>query len=126
MDNIDDNIKDMVDVDEETSDVKMNYKAIASVIDYINEDRSMAQESFNYFRNRIEMENDGRAATREAVTKSLEIKNRATDQLLRLLEIQVKMIVDSKKKDGININIYDGQVIIDKRALIEKIDRGEI
>ncbi len=126
MGNIEDNIKDMVEVNEESSEVKINYDAIASVIDYINEDRAMAQESFNYFRNRIEMENDGKAATREAVTKSLEIKNNATNQLLKLLEIQAKMLVDSRKPAGININVYEGQVTINKRELIEKIDKGLI
>lgn len=125
MGNIEDNIKDMVEVDEDKPEVKINYDAVASVIDYINEDRAMAQESFNYFRNRIEMENDGKAATREAVTKSLEIKNNATNQLLKLLEIQARMLTDSKK-DGININVYEGQVTINKRELIDKIDKGLI
>lgn len=125
MGSIEDNIKDMVEVDEDKPEVKINYDAVASVIDYINEDRAMAQESFNYFRNRIEMENDGKAATREAVTKSLEIKNNATNQLLKLLEIQAKMLTDSKK-DGININVYEGQVTINKRELIDKIDKGLI
>jgi len=115
----------------QSADVKVNKNAIASVIDYINADRASAEEAYNYFKNKIEIDNDKRSATREAMTESLKIKNATIDQLLKLLEIQSKMAIAAKtaeqtSAEGININIFDGEVRIDKRTLIDRIDKGEI
>ena len=109
--------------------VSINYKAVANVIDFINQDRDKAEELLSYFRNRIEMDNDRLGATREAMTKSLEIKNKTIDQLLKFLEIQAKVVIAKAEKDrsrDLTVNVYDGEVKIDKRSLIEKIDHGEI
>jgi len=115
----------------QSNDIKVNKNAIASVIDYINADRASAEEAYNYFKNKIEIDNDKRSATREAMTESLKIKNATIDQLLKLLEIQSKMAIAAKtaeqtSAEGININIFDGEVRIDKRTLIDRIDKGEI
>jgi len=110
-------------------EVNLNYKAIANVIDFINQDRDKAEELLNYFRNRIEMNNDRLGATREAMTKSLEIRNKTIDQLLKFLEIQARLAVASaegKKSADLTVNVFDGTVKIDKKSLIEKIDRGEL
>lgn len=115
----------------QSADVKVNKNAIASVIDYINNDREMAEQAYNYFKNKIEIDGDKKSATKEAMTESLKVKSATVDQLLKLLEIQSKMAIAAKtaeqtSSDGININIYDGEVKIDKRILIDKIDKGEI
>lgn len=115
----------------QSTDIKVNESAIASVIEYINNDRDAATEAYNYFKNKIEIDNDKRSATREAMTESLKIKSATVDQLLKLLEIQSKMAIAARtaeqtSTEGINININAGEVRIDKRVLIDQIDRGEI
>jgi len=116
-------------IQESSQDVTINSDAIASVIKYINNDRDKAQEAFDYFRNRLEMANDNRQATKEAMMKSLEIKNKTIDQLLKLLELQVKLLVAQKEEnfDDVYMNMKTGEVrITSKRDLIKKIDNGEI
>jgi len=116
-------------IQESSQDVTINSEAIASVIKYINNDRDKAQEAFDYFRNRLEVANDNRQATKEAMMKSLEIKNKTIDQLLKLLELQVKLLVAQKEEnsDDIYMNMKTGEVrITSKRDLIKKIDNGEI
>ena len=117
------------DINNKDEDVSLNSDAIASVIKYINNDREKAQEAFNYFRNRLEVANDNRQATKEAMMKSLEIKNKTIDQLLKLLELQVKLITAQKEEasDDIYMNMKTGEVrITSKRDLIKKIEEGEI
>jgi len=108
--------------------IELNVSAIANVIDFINRDREKADELINYFRNKIEVDNDRLSATREAMTKSLEVRNKAIDQLLKFLEIQAKMAIAQaeKKSADVTVNVFDGEVRIDKRTLIEKIEKGEV
>jgi len=110
--------------------IELNVSAIANVIDFINRDREKADELINYFRNKIEMDGDRLSATREAMTKSLEVRNKAIDQLLKFLEIQAKMAIAQAEKEsagaGVTVNVFDGEVRIDKRTLIEKIEKGEL
>jgi len=110
--------------------IELNVSAIANVIDFINRDREKADELINYFRNKIEMDGDRLSATREAMTKSLEVRNKAIDQLLKFLEIQAKMAIAQAEKAsagaGVTVNVFDGEVRIDKRTLIEKIEKGEL
>lgn len=111
------------------AEVRLNESAIANVIEFINDDREKAEIAYNYFMNRIEIQNDQKAATREAMTKALEIKTKAVDQLLELLNIQAKMAAARVSRTGqgaVNININTGEVSIDKRELIKKIEEGEV
>jgi len=112
-----------------TTDVSVNEKIIANVLEFIKDDREKAEEAYNYFMNRIEIEGDNKAATREAMTKSLEMRNKTIDQLLKLIEIQAKMLIAQKapsESESMEIDITNGKITINKKTLIEKIEQGEI
>jgi len=109
-----------------SQDITLNYDIIANIVEFVKNDREKAEEAYNYFMNRIEIEGDNKAATREAMTKSLEIRNKSIDQLLKLIEIQAKMLIAQKaaqqeKDESLEIDISNGKIKINKKTLIEKI-----
>ena len=81
---------------------QMNELASAVTID-INDDRDKTDELYDFMRDQIEVENDKNPATREAMSKALDLKMKGTDQKIALLRLKTQLL--NPNKGGININL---------------------
>jgi len=76
------------------------------VVKSVTDDRDKADELYDFMRDQIEIDGDKNPATREAMTKALDLKMKGTDQKIELLKIKAKLI--NPNKDGFNVNINLG------------------
>jgi hypothetical protein len=87
----------------------------------VSDDRDRADELYDFMRDQIEIDGDKNPATREAMTKALDLKMKGTDQKIELLKIKAKLI--NPNKDGFNVNInlgnYDEQKGGDTNNMID-------
>jgi len=91
------------------------------VVNSVSDDRDRADELYDFMRDQIEIDGDKNPATREAMTKALDLKMKGTDQKIELLKIKAKLI--NPNKDGFNVNInlgnYDEQKGGDTNNMID-------
>jgi hypothetical protein len=99
---------DKVDVEDPTS-VKN------AIVKTIEEDRALADKIVNTFLPEIAKGTDRSEASKEALTKALELKISAADKLVRLAELDVK----SKEKSSGNVGIFIGKTVSPKKANID-------
>jgi len=99
---------DKVDVEDPTS-IKN------AIVKTIEEDRNLADKIINTFMPEIAKGTDRSEASKEALTKALELKITAADKLVRLAELDAK----AKEKSSGNVGIFIGQTISPKKANID-------
>jgi hypothetical protein len=101
-------IDDKIDVEDSTS-VKN------AIVKTIEEDRALADKIVNTFLPEIAKGTDRSEASKEALTKALELKITAADKLVRLAELDAK----AKEKASGNVGIFIGQTMSPKKANID-------
>lgn len=100
--------KDMVLAEENPMDIaitQMN-EVSKAVVENINDDRDKSDELYDFMKDEIDINGDKNPATREAMSKAMELKMKGTDQMIELLKVKAKLINPNK---GININIGLGK-----------------
>jgi hypothetical protein len=101
-------IDDKVDVEDPVS-IKN------AIVKTIEEDRNLADKIVNTFLPDIAKGTDRSEASKEALTKALELKITAADKLVRLAELDAK----AKEKASGNVGIFIGQTMGPKKANID-------
>lgn len=96
--------KSLLDVQKQQIE-QMNMIA-QDVVESVSDDRDRADELYDFMRDQIDIDGDKNPATREAMTKALDLKMKGTDQKIELLKIKAKLI--NPQKDGFNVNINLG------------------
>lgn len=103
----DDN-KDLVIAEESPMDIaitQMN-EVSKAVVENIHDDRDKSDELYDFMKDEIDINGDKNPATREAMSKAMELKMKGTDQMIELLKVKAKLINPNK---GISINIGLGK-----------------
>lgn len=75
------------------------------VVENIKDDRDKNDELYDFMKDEIDINNDKNPATREAMSKAMELKMKGTDQMIELLKVKAKLINPSK---GVNVNVNLG------------------
>lgn len=90
------------------------------VMKNISNDREKAEELYEFMKEQIDQLDDKNPATREAMSKSVELQMKGTDQIIELLKVKGKMI-NPNKGTAININLgnYDEKRGGDTNELID-------
>jgi len=90
------------------------------VMKNISNDRDKAEELYEFMKEQIDQLDDKNPATREAMSKSVELQMKGTDQIIELLKVKGKMI-NPNKGTAININLgnYDEKRGGDTNELID-------
>ncbi len=78
----------------------------AVVVENIVDDRDKADELYDFMCSEIDINGDKNPATREAMSKAMELKMKGSDQMIELLKVKAKLINPNK---GLNVNISLGK-----------------
>jgi hypothetical protein len=95
-----------------------------AVVENIKDDRDKNDELYDFMKDEIEINGDKNPATREAMSKAMELKMKGTDQMIELLKVKAKLINPQK---GLNVNInlgkFDDTKGGDTSELIDIVDQ---
>ena len=106
--------KNMIQKEEELPDISDNEAISLELIKMVKDDRKKADEIFELFYSNLGLGTDRSQASKEAITKALELKIEASKNIIELLKIKSKSQDNSKvnlfvntippKKTGIDLN----------------------
>ena len=104
---ITDENKDLVVAEENPMDLALKQMNEVSqvVVDNIKDDRDKSDELYDFMKDEIDINNDKNPATREAMSKAMELKMKGTDQMIELLKVKAKLINPQKAGVSINVNL---------------------
>lgn len=98
--------KELIDVEEVDS--------IANgLVDMVKDDRTKADKIFDLFYGNLGLGQDRSTASKEAITKALELKIEASKNIIELLKIK------TKTGDGTNVGLFFGGSVSPKKAGID-------
>jgi hypothetical protein len=94
------------------------------VVEQIADDRDKNDELYDFMKDLIDIDGDKNPATREAMSKAMELKMKATDQMLDLLRIKAKLLNPAKAGVSININLgkYDQEKGGNTNSMIDIVE----
>lgn len=104
--NVDKN-KDLVAQEESPMDVavKQMNEVTEAVVTNIHDDRDKSDELYDFMKDEIDINGDKNPATREAMSKALDLKMKGTDQMIELLKVKAKLINPQKAGVSVNVNL---------------------
>lgn len=138
-DEIDELLNEIVEVDnkkdskEETKDltiVKFGDKEVsiededammASIFSSALEDKKKADELYEYYVSRIEMDRDRSDSVREGLAKSVELRQNVTSNLIKLLDIKKKYSLKNSGNSIVNLQLSPRETQIDINKLSDEI-----
>jgi hypothetical protein len=99
-------------------------QAAEVVVQQIQQDRDKADETIEFMKELIEIDNDKNSSTRDAIASLVNSKMVATGNLIRLLELKGKML-NPNKGLSVNINVggkYDSEKGGDTNSMIDAVE----
>jgi hypothetical protein len=99
-------------------------QAAEVVVTQIQQDRDKADETIEFMKELIEIDNDKNSSTRDAIASLVNSKMTATSNLIRLLELKGKML-NPNKGLSVNINVggkYDADKGGDTNSMIDAVE----
>jgi hypothetical protein len=107
LEEIDDNAvssQDLVPVEDNALDVTDPDEISKELVDMVQGDREKADQIFDLFYGNLALNQDNTTASKEALTKSLELKIEASKNIIELLKVKAKA-----EERGSNVGIFLGQ-----------------
>lgn len=101
-------------------DVNDDDAIIAAIFGSAMEDKSKADELYNYYVSRIEIDKDRSDSVREGLAKSVELRQNVTGNLIRLLDLKKKYNAKSNSS-LVNLQLSPREANIDIRSLADEI-----
>jgi hypothetical protein len=105
--------KDIVKAESKEIDTSDNEEVEKAIVAMTVSDRKDAERIFDIFAPAIIAGTDRSEASKEALTKSLELKIAASRNMIELLKLK------TKKPDGVNIGIFGEGLLSSKKAGID-------
>jgi hypothetical protein len=102
----------------EVADATDKEELAKSLIEMTNEDRSMADKIFQMFYPNISMGTDRSQASKEAITKALELKINAGRNIIELM----KLLKQEEKSNNIGIFLNEKKTGININSIMEELD----
>lgn len=94
---------------------------MAAIFSSALEDKNKADELYQYYVSRIELDRDRSDSVREGLAKSVELRQNVTSNLIKLLDIKKKYSIKNSGNSLVNLQLTPRETNIDINKLTNEI-----